>query len=192
MDDVVFLYDQTIEHIVRLHAFRSMVRGDLSGNGDVHDDVDHVADLLAKRDLLTFAASLRNFAEAAKAVQSMRESPVKTVKLIYPPQAPFSMNDGKQISLYQALSRVIHSHTLRVCRSSFDFWLIAAKSEEELYSAATQQITPSEPLLIIQTEKDPVTAFSLRTLIDTSCGFLDAVRSAPSVPLNFEVRKSLQ
>lgn len=55
-------------------------------DGDVQDDVDGVADLLAKRDLLTFSASLRNFAEAAKAVQDMRQLRVSICKLIAPPQ----------------------------------------------------------------------------------------------------------
>ena len=74
MEDVVFLYDQAIEHIVRLHAFRSTKRGDLAGDGDVHDDVDHVADLLAKRDLLTFAERAR-FAEIHLELQATIKQP---------------------------------------------------------------------------------------------------------------------
>src|SRR4051794_17788861 len=109
MEDVVFLYDQTIEHIVRLHAFRSTVRRDLGGNGDVHDDVDHVAELLAKRDLLTFSASLRNFAEAAMAVSEIRVAKIATTKIIDPPRAPYTLDSGATITLYQALSRIIHS-----------------------------------------------------------------------------------
>ena len=72
MDDVLFLYDQSIEHIVRLHAYRCTKRGSFDESGDVEEDVDSVADLLAKRDLLIFSASLRNLAEAAKAVDKIR------------------------------------------------------------------------------------------------------------------------
>jgi hypothetical protein len=175
MEDVVFLYDQAIEHIVRLHAFRSTKRGDLAGDGDVHDDVDHVADLLAKRDLLTFAASLRNFAEAAKAIDKMRATRFATCKLTSPPSPPFFAEIGDQVTLYQALSRIIHSHTLTICRSSSDFCLLAARTEEELFSVATRADIPSEPLFVLQTERDPLTIISLRSLIETSCGFLHSV-----------------
>jgi hypothetical protein len=175
MEDAVFLYDQAIEHIVRLHAFRSTKRGDLAGNGDVHDDVDHVADLLAKRDLLTFSASLRNFSEAAKSIDKMRAARFATCKLVAPPSPPYFVEIGDEITLYQALSRVIHSHNLSICRSSFDFWLLAAKTEEELFSVATQDAVPSEPLLVVQTERDPLTVISLRSLIETSCAFLESV-----------------
>lgn len=175
MDDVVFLYDQAIEHIVRLHGFCSSKRRDLGIAGDVQDDVDSVADLLAKRDLLTFSASLRNFAEAAKAVQEIRQLRVSTCKLIAPPQPPYVVDSGETLSLYQVLSRIIHSHTVSILRSSYDFHLLVAKTEEELFSIPSQSITESETILLVQTEQDPVTIIALSTLIQIACCFLGPV-----------------
>ena len=175
MDDVIFLYDQAIEHIVRLHGFRSSKRRDLGEGGDVQDDVDSVADLLAKRDLLTFSGSLRNFAEAAKAVQDMRQLRVSTCKLIAPPQPPYFVESGETLSLYQVLSQIIHSHTLSILRSSYDFCLLAAKTEEDLFSIPSQPIIESETILLVQTEQDPATAVGLRALIHVACSFLGPV-----------------
>lgn len=172
MDDVVFLYDQTIEHIARLHGFRSSKRGDLGERGDVQDDVDSVADLLARRDLLTFSASLRNFAEAAKAVQDLRQSRVSACKLIAPPQPPYFTESGETLSLYQVLSRSIHSHTLSILRSSYDFSLLLARTDQEFFSIPSQPVVESETLLLVQTEQDPLTLVTLRTLLQVACSFL--------------------
>src|SRR5205085_10075463 len=118
----------------------------------VQDDVDSVADLLAKRDLLTFAASLRNFAEAGKAVQDMRQLRVSTCKLLGPPQPPYFVESGETHSLHQLLSRIIHSHTLSILRSSYDFYTLAARTDEELFSIPSQPIVEAETLLLVQTE----------------------------------------
>ncbi|WP_375305086.1 hypothetical protein WI560_23640 [Bradyrhizobium sp. A11] len=174
MDDVVFLYDQAIEHIVRLHGFCSSRRRDL-GSGDVQDDVDSVADLLAKRDLLTFSASLRNFAEATKSVQDIRQLRVSTCKLIAPPQPPYFLDSGETLSLYQVLSRIIHSHTLSILRSSYDFRLLAAETDEQLFSIPAQPVVQSETLLMVQTEQDQATTVALRALLHIACSFLSPV-----------------
>jgi len=144
--------------------------------GDVEDDVDNIADLLAKRDLLIiFAASLRNLAEAGKAVETMRELRLPTRKVIAPPQAPFFRQSGETLSLYQALSRIIHSHTIRVCRSSYDFVLLMARTDEEIFSTATQPVFHSETLLVLQTKQDPATAIELKSLIQVTCSFPNSV-----------------
>ncbi|MFH1342122.1 MAG: hypothetical protein ABIL01_13120 [Pseudomonadota bacterium] len=174
MDDVIFLYDQAIEHIVRLHGFRSSKRRDLGG-GDVQDDVDSVADLLAKRDLLTFSASLRNFAEAAKAVQELRQLRISTCKVITPPRPPYFVESSETLSFYQVLSRIIHSHTLSILRSSYDFGFVAAKTDEDMFSVVSQPTIESETLLLMQTEQDPATAVALRALIQAACSFLGPV-----------------
>lgn len=54
MDDVVFLYDQVNENVARIHSFSVDHSDTASSDGNVQDDVDHVACLQAKRDLLTF------------------------------------------------------------------------------------------------------------------------------------------
>jgi hypothetical protein len=175
MDDAVFLYDQAVEQIVRLHAFRSTKPSDIGGKGDVHDDVDHVAELLAKRDLLTFSASLRNFAEAAKATDQMRAAAFPTYMLVDPPVPPYFIENGGKVTLYQALSRVIHSHTLRICRTSLDFFLFGPTTERQLFTAATQPQIPTDTVLLIETERDPLTVITLRALIASSCDFLNLV-----------------
>lgn len=174
MEDVLFLYDQAMELLVRLHSYRCTKRNEVGGDGDVQDDMDSIADLLAKRDLLTFSASLRNFAEAAKTVDAMRALRLPTCKLIVPPQAPYFVQPGDTISLYQALSRIIHSHTLRILRSSYDFWLLVARTDEEVFSTVTQPVIHSETLLLLQTERDPATAIELQTLVRSACTFLNS------------------
>jgi hypothetical protein len=175
MNDVIFLYDQAIEHIVRLHGFRSSQRRDLGGGGDVQDDVDSVADLLATRDLLTFAASLRNFAEAGKAVQDMRKLRVSTCKLLAPHSRPTLWNPARHIHYISSLAGIIHSHTLSILRSSYDFYTLAARTDEELFSIPSQPIVEAETLLLVQTEQDPLTVVELRALIHAACSFLGPV-----------------
>ena len=175
MEDVLFLYDQTIEHLVRLHSFRCTKKDNFDEGGDVEDDVDHIADLLAKRDLLIFSASLRNLAEAAKAVEKMRELRLATCKLIVPPQPPYFIRSGETLSLYQALSRIIHSRAITICRSSVDFWLFIARTDDEILSTVTQPAFHSETLLLLQTERDPATAVDMKSLIQITCFFLNSV-----------------
>jgi hypothetical protein len=102
--DIVFLYDQVIETLARLHAFSSVRAGD-PGSNDVEDDIDHVAELMAKRDLLTFAASARNFAEASKTVGDMRSIGMPTCKLLPPPPAaPFFAEGSETITCIKLLA----------------------------------------------------------------------------------------
>jgi hypothetical protein len=86
VNDLIFLYDQVVESLARLHAFWSMRVNDFATHGDVEEDIDGVADLLAKRDLLIFAASAGNFAEACKALGEMRSRTVRTSKLLSRPR----------------------------------------------------------------------------------------------------------
>jgi hypothetical protein len=175
MEDVLFLYDQTVEQLVRLHAFRCTKRDNFDQSGDVEDDVDTIAELLAKRDLLIFAASLRNLAEAGKAVDKMRELRLPTSVVMVPPRAPYFKQSGATLSLYQALSRIIHSRAITVCRSSFDFFLLIARTEDELYSSVKEPVINSETLIVLQTEQDPATAIELKSLIQVTCSFLNSV-----------------
>lgn len=72
-------------------------------------------------------------------------------------------------------SRIIHSHTLSILRSSYDFYTLAARTDEELFSIPSQPIVEAETLLLVQTEQDPLTVVELRALIHAACSFLGPV-----------------
>jgi hypothetical protein len=56
--DLRFLYDQALESLVRLKGFAiATSEGDDSEFGE---DLDHMRELLAKRDLLIFSSTVRN------------------------------------------------------------------------------------------------------------------------------------
>lgn len=168
-----------IETLARLHAFSSVRAGDL-GSNDVEDDIDHVAELMAKRDLLTFAASTRNFAEASKTVGDMRSIGVPTCKLLPPPlAAPFFAEGSETITLYQALSRILHSNSIDILRSAEDYEYRLAKSYEEFVQMvgrrAGQAIVRSEPLVLLESDNDPPTLLRYRSIVLRSCAFLNEV-----------------
>jgi len=103
--------------------------GDFGNSSDVEDDVDHVAELLLRRDPLTFAASTRNFAEASGATKEMRTIGIPTCQLLPP---PFFTEGAETITLYQALSRILHSSSIEILRSARDYVYQAAASSEAL------------------------------------------------------------
>ena len=79
------------------------------------------------------------------------------------------------LSLYQVLSRIIHSRAITVCRSSYDFLLLVARTDEDTFAAVTQPVFHSETLLFLQTERDPATAIELESLLQITCSFLNSV-----------------
>ncbi|MGL3106583.1 hypothetical protein [Bradyrhizobium sp. BR 1432] len=130
----------------------------MGGNNDIEEDVDNVAELLFRRDLLTFAASTRNFAEASAAVKEMRAIGVPTCKLLPPPVASFFAEGAETITLYQVLSRVLHSSSIEVLRSAEHYDYQAATSSEALLQMISQRVERkperSEPLILLKGEKD--------------------------------------
>jgi hypothetical protein len=177
--DLIFLYDQVVESLTRLHAFWSMRVNDLATHEDVEEDIDGVADLLAKRDLLIFAASARNFAEACKALGEMRSRPVRTSKLLSPPVKPFFVEGLETITLYQALSRILHSSNIDICRSAIDYEFLVSSSSDELISMIDSRrgkaVENTEPIIAIRSEQDPPTLLRLRSVVLSSCDFLNRV-----------------
>jgi hypothetical protein len=176
--ELIFLYDQVIESLTRLHAFGSTRARDLGGGHDVEDDVDQVAELLFRRDLLVFAASTRNFAEACDAVKDMRARVIPLCKFLSPPTAPFFVETTETITLYQTLSRILHSAELRICRSADDFEHLLVSSTDELLLAIQKRrgkpAEPTEPVIFIRSEKDPLSLIRVRSLVLTTCDFLNA------------------
>ncbi|MBI5260256.1 MAG: hypothetical protein HY852_00375 [Bradyrhizobium sp.] len=178
--DIVFLYDQVIEALVRLHAFSCMRVGELGGGNDTEEDIDHVAELIAKRDLLTFAASTRNFAEATKAVADMRSIGVPTCKLKpLPATAPFFAEGSETITLYQTLSRILHAGSIELLRSTADYEFQLASSDEEYLQMIGRRrgraTEKSEPLVLLRSEKDLPALLRLRSMILRTCAFLNVI-----------------
>jgi hypothetical protein len=177
--EFTFLYDQAIESLARLHAFQSMQVNDLGRTDDVEGDVDYVAEMLVRRDLLIFSASTRNFAEACEAAKEMRATAVPTSELVNPPRAPFFIEGSQTITLYQALSRLLHSKTMMVCRSSGDYeYLLATSREHLLRMISSRRGLPAErtePIIAIESEKDPRTYLRLRSIVIKSCEFFNRV-----------------
>jgi hypothetical protein len=178
LDDITFLYDQLIESTARLHAFSSTGNLRRINNHDVEDDVDAMIVLLARRDLLVFAASARNFAEACKASVEMRKIAVNTCIPLDPPQPPFFKETTSSISLYQALSRIIHSIELQVLQKDHDYALLVKTLDEVLHwidSRRFRERERSEPTILVKTEQDGSTLLRLGTLLSCTCDFLNPV-----------------
>lgn len=108
--DLTFLYDQVLESLVRVHAYGRWV--DREDANEAAEDVDHMATLLARRDLLVLAASLRNFSELSRTSPQLRQESISLLETVVPVRPPFIQRarGGKNsISLYSALSRILHS-----------------------------------------------------------------------------------
>ncbi len=176
MTDIVFLYDQVTECIARLHAFSAVKPGTLPNASDIEDEIDNVAELLAKRDLLMLAASTRNFAEACSSVRLLRARSVPLCTLVVPPAAPFFVETSKRITLYQALSRLLHSTEIQICRMQGDYESLVVSSRDALIGLIVDRMgkpeVKSEPLIIVSTEQEPLSMFTPQALVTPICDFL--------------------
>jgi hypothetical protein len=179
MQDIVFLCDQVIENIARLHAFSQISAPNPQGDGDVQDDVDNVAELLASRDLLIFAACTRNFSEASRSVDKMRAQTVPTCRFQAPIGSPYFVEDASPITLYQALSRILHSHELRICRSPIDYLAFLAANEAAFLSGIQMLGSARhgllEPTLFVLTKQDAPTLVRLGAILGATCVVLNEV-----------------
>ena len=134
--DLRFLYDQVLENFVRLQCFAATVPEHKDGEFD--DDLDHIRDLLAKRDLLLFSATIRNFAESTETLPLMKVQSAGMSELFLSNGAPFHRDKrvGRpptlvKLNLYQMVSRVLHSRRLDIlCRPAAFFHKMSRDSDE--------------------------------------------------------------
>jgi hypothetical protein len=182
MDDIVFLYDQVVEMTARMHAFCSIRTEGLPGDGDVEDDIDQLTLLLAKRDLLTLAGSMRNFSEASNTIQVAKSEKIQISEVFVSAGPPFLRDTKQRISVYQWLSRILHAYDLRILRTPTDFYLEAFGTGTEYFSRIAAYINagsdPNEcgpPPIKLRTEKERLTFVRLDYSLIAVCKFLNAV-----------------
>jgi hypothetical protein len=117
MDQLAFSYDQIIEHLCRLYCFVSVGSDNIPYELDV-EDIETMFDLLARRDLPLFAATIRNFAEMTSSLSQMKEAKVKLSEIYISAGLPFFRHTKSSISLYSCVSRILHSHHVRLFRTT--------------------------------------------------------------------------
>src|SRR4051812_45469398 len=124
MNDIIFLYDQVAESISRLRSFAALRATELTSHSDTQDDIDTLTELLAKRDLLVFAASMRNFVEASAGITAAKESKIITSEIFISAGPPFCRDTRISINVYQCLSRILHAVELRILRTAAHYYVI--------------------------------------------------------------------
>ena len=179
MDDIVFLYDQVIEHVVRLETFAS-VRGPADEtHGDIRDDIDSVTLMLARRDLLVLAASMRNFIEITKGMKLAKATNITTSEIFISGGPPFFRDTKETITVYQCLSRVLHANYFRIFRDVSNYYSAVTTDPKEFFSRILafereggDTSSYEEPLIAISTEQDKVTMLRLKYVLTGVCEVL--------------------
>ncbi len=171
--DLRFLYDQALESLVRLKGF-SIAASQLDDT-EFSDDIRHMQELLAKRDLLVFSATARNFAEATKTVHLMKGQSANMSELYLSAGVPFhrDIRAGKPphsvtINLHQMVSRILHAHNVEIMSNPIDFIVRMSSSTDEYFRRISEYGSsiekPIEPMIFVST-KDERTNFVLVTRI---------------------------
>lgn len=179
MEDIIFLYDQVLENIARLNNFAAVRGSGLKTHPDIRDDIDSLTEHLARRDLLVLAASMRNFAETAKATKLVRSTNIVTSEIFISAGPPFVRDAKKSISLYQCLSRVLHAHDLRIFRTASDYYRVIATSANDYLNRILSfrrqggnSDNCEEPLIGMITEREKLTLVRLQYLLAAVCNVL--------------------
>lgn len=172
--DVVFLYDQVIEHLVRLRWLASSA--ELAIPDLVSEDIDHVAELLAKRDLLVFAASLRNFGEATSSIPSMRKFSARLSQAT-PETVDFHREIEQTITLYGALSRILHAKYVTIVRLP-ELLLPFDEYAKTVADPSRKRKFLRRPLVRLSTKRDGETLVMIDSVISMSCQYLAMVLKA--------------
>ena len=182
MNDLNFLYDQTIEYMARLYGFLSTAGDDWVESSETSEDIEHVAQLLVRRDLLLFAVTLRNFAESAFLTDYMKKMPVLDSEVFLAKGPPCFREKKSSVNLYRVTSRVLHSTNIRIHRRPEDYIILEHASDVAKYYVQIQEYKNKfdvadgklfEPLLIVSTESDGSYHVSLRRLLRVASIFLD-------------------
>jgi hypothetical protein len=182
--DLSFLYDQLREHMARLYAFCSIRSNLLDIEGDTEDEVDNIFVLLFRRDLLVFAATLRNFAESISLVENMKKIEVPDSEIDLEKDPPYFRDKKSSINFYSCISRILHSHNIQVHRTLMDYILATysfddLRIEKKIYEEEKKHNFDSdvevfEPLIEMETERDGKYLVSLRNILKSASLFLDA------------------
>ncbi len=162
--DLRFLYDQALENLVRLKGFS--VTASQTDDTEFGEDLEHMQELLAKRDLLTFSATTRNFAEATKTVALMKEKTAIMSELYLSSGVPFHRNKRAgappnfvTINLYQMVSRILHARNVKIMSDPCAFLVLMSTSRKHYVSLVSEygkslekQI---EPMIFLSTKDEP-------------------------------------
>jgi hypothetical protein len=184
--DLRFLYDQSFECLVRLRGFS----GTASESDDMEfgEDLDHMQELLAKRDLLIASAAVRNFAEATRTVSLMKTKMAVTSELFLSSGVPFHRDaktggHGKYITvnLYNVISRVLHARNIELLSDPYDFLARMSYSTAQYCSWVAEYgkslEKPIDPMIIISTKQEPRTFLLLSRIIGITISYFNDVIS---------------
>jgi hypothetical protein len=181
MSDAVFLYDQVIEQVARLQTFCSTREIALSAGEEAQDDVIAVISALAKRDLLTMAATARNLSESVRPLEPLREIKIATAELSLRDSPPFFKEKDQLVTMYQCLSRVLHAGDTKILRSKRDYDVLLSRTEDELldriFDGSPRELAYQlhEPLVLLSTKKEGLTLVRMQDVLSGTCKFLNIV-----------------
>jgi hypothetical protein len=175
--DVVFLYDQILESFSRLRCL-DVEREDEIDN-DIGSDVEHITTLLSRRDLLIFASTTRNFAEATASIDEMKKHPIRLSEIYLSSGPPFFRNKKQSINLHQALSRILHAHDTSVLRTPGAFIAETSASSDEFIRRLLKEKDEFpdnfETFIRISTKKEGSSFFPLARLLKAASTYLQVI-----------------
>lgn len=188
-----YLYDNLVESLLRIHQFAQVKFSEVSG--ETREDWEHVAHLIARRDILILAASVRNFSESTNTTDNLKTRSIQIHQPIKPFAFPFTnklKGNVSSISIHQAYSRIIHAiemdllsgarliAALTDCTDPYGMYKNIERFKQTAVSAHT--------LISLKTEKCETSLFSLNDLIDQTIHFVDHCHSVIPAELHFYSR----
>ncbi len=177
-----YLYDQILESFVRLKELSAVQNEDESN--EFTDDLEHMHELLAKRDLLIFAATLRNFAESTETANLMKTKPVTMSELYLSSGWPFHRDirstrakNSKKPNLYQIVSRILHAHNIDILSSQYAMLARLSTTTDNYFALiseyANKQDRYVEPIILISTKDEPLSFVLLSRILGASQAYLN-------------------
>lgn len=182
------LYDQSLEYLTRVSSCVCWNGG--SSGGFVEGEIDHMGEILLKRDLLIFAASMRNLTEACANVRELKSINLRLSTMNHTIVGDM-LSDSISINFYQAFSRILHSietdvffriNPLRHMRSSDQFL------NYQILSSYGKKCYPDGTVVIVNTEKETTTTFYLKRLVMASSIYLHKALEDPRLSEKFSER----
>lgn len=182
-----FLFDQLLELMVRLYEFCSIRSDHLNLDLDIDDRIDDIFVAVFKKDLLIFAATLRNFSEQASLVGVLKNIQLADAEIDLENGPPYFREKDTATDLYRCVSRILHSRTIETHRGLLDFILAKRTADDEISGMISEQEKKYDfdsdkqlfqPLLELETKVDGIYFVSLETLLKGAGKFLGKVLDA--------------
>jgi hypothetical protein len=180
--EINFLYDQVLELFVRLNSFCVATPHEQKNEkgGNIDYEIYLMSEALFKRDMLVFAASLRNFAEATKTTKAMKGHIVLLSEIYWSGGFPYNRDSNAKgadaINIYQTVSRILHASSLDILSDKLSICTKIFSFNDALHHAhEVNDKRVFSPLICVQTDKEPQTLFLLSRFLNASRIYIDSI-----------------